>query len=71
MFAFLYSKVSFFWCFTYLGCAHLQEKLMEDHEQRKKRKYTLGYIPWLSLRKTWSLSMLGQPKEASSWTLIL
>ncbi|KAI5384547.1 hypothetical protein KIW84_071523 [Lathyrus oleraceus] len=41
------------------------EKLMEDHEQRKKRKYTLGYTPWLSLRKTWSLNMLGQLKEAS------
>lgn len=37
---------------------------MEDQEQRKKRKSTLGYIHWLSLKKTWSLSMLDPLKEA-------
>ncbi|KAL2343095.1 hypothetical protein Fmac_004380 [Flemingia macrophylla] len=38
---------------------------MGAHELRKRRKSTLGYTPWLSLTKTWSLSTLGQLKEAS------
>lgn len=35
----------------------LQIKLMEGQEQRQKRRFTLGYMPWLSLKRIWFLNM--------------
>ncbi|OVA20887.1 Cation-transporting P-type ATPase [Macleaya cordata] len=39
---------------------------MVGNKQKRKRKFTLGYMPWLSLNRIWSSSMFDQQKEGAS-----
>lgn len=57
----------FFSEFFFGGCFltwfwDVQIKLMVGRELKQKKRYILGYMPWLRLRRIWLLSMFGPLK---------
>ncbi|XP_052194965.1 uncharacterized protein LOC127803019 isoform X2 [Diospyros lotus] len=43
--------------FSFFGIFYLERKLMAGRGQKKKRRFMLGYIPWLNRKRTLCLSL--------------